>query len=163
MSATICTLWGGINFEENGIGDAARYEEAYKNGVFSQYDNALPEIKNNYPEIGVGGGNVGHVFNVDDRDVSSMSNAMFEGRKILKEYEYYYKNYVKGCENSVLIKSADFIGIRESSGMQASVRVIPCCYITGQAAGIAASVSIDDNTYAKDSDVKKIQELISKI
>ena len=36
MSATICTLWGGVDFDKKGISDAAGYEEAYKNGVFSE-------------------------------------------------------------------------------------------------------------------------------
>lgn len=247
MSATICSLWGGVDFSKERY-DAANYEQAYKDGVFSQYDKVLPGIKENYPEIGVGGGNVGHCFGVDDRDVKSLSKAMFEGRKILSEYENYYQNYVAGCENAKLIKSADYIGIRESRritceytltidsfysdesfpdeigrysypidihpmtpdqngmkgfynavsmkhgdgetysipyrslvpkglknllvagrcigtdrGMQASVRVIPCCYITGQAAGVAAAVCVDDKTFAKDADIKKIQTKIKNI
>lgn len=247
MSATICSLWGGVDFSKKRY-DAANYEQAYKDGVFSQYDKVLPGIKENYPEIGVGGGNVGHCFGVDDRDVKSLSKAMFEGRKILSEYENYYQNYVAGCENAKLIKSADYIGIRESRritceytltidsfysdesfpdeigrysypidihpmtpdqngmkgfynavsmkhgdgetysipyrslvpkglknllvagrcigtdrGMQASVRVIPCCYITGQAAGVAAAVCVDDKTFAKDADIKKIQTKIKNI
>lgn len=245
MSATICTLWGGIDFNKKGTSDAANYEKAYNDGVFSQYDNALPGIKENYPEINVGGGNVGHCFGVDDRDVKSLSHAMINGRKILAEYENYYRNYVDGCENAVIIKSADYIGIRESRriiceytlsidtffsneifddeigrysypvdihpmsadknsmndffksismhhkdgesysipyrclvprylknllvagrcigtdrGMQASTRVIPCCYITGQATGVAAAVCIDDNTSARKANVEKIKALI---
>jgi hypothetical protein len=113
MSATICSLWGGVDFSRKPI-DGDFYEQAYRDGVFSQYDNALPGIKRNYVEIGVGGGNVGHCFGVDDRDIKSLSKAMFSGRKILAEYENFYRNYVPGCENAVLIKSADFIGIRES-------------------------------------------------
>lgn len=248
MSSTICTLWGGVDFDKKENRDAAGYERAYKDGVFSQYDSALPGIKKNYPEINVGGGNVGHVFGVDDRDIRSLSDAMFKGRKILSEYEHYYKNYVDGCENAVLIKSADYIGIRESRrivceymltvdsfyskesfydeigrysypvdihpmkadkegmdtffksismrhtdgesysipyrclvpkgvnnllvagrcigadrGMQASIRVIPCCYITGQATGAAASVCIDDKTNARDADINKISKILSNI
>ena len=247
MSATICSLWGGVDFSKKGY-DAQNYEKAYADGVFSQYDKVLPGIKKNYPEINVGGGNVGHCFGVDDRDVKSLTNAMFEGRKILAEYENYYKNYVNGCDKAVLIKSADYIGIRESrrinceytltmdsfySGdsfydeigrysypidihpmtadtdgmkgfpksvsmrhedgqtysipyrclvpkginnllvagrcigadraMQASTRVIPCCYITGQAAGVAAAVCVEDKTKAKDADINKIKERISEL
>ena len=36
--------------------------------------------------------------------------------------------------------------------MQASVRVIPCCYITGQAAGIAAALSV-----RADGDVRSVK------
>lgn len=245
MSATICSLWGGVDFSRKPT-DGDFYEQAYRDGVFSQYDNALPGIKRNYVEIGVGGGNVGHCFGVDDRDIKSLSKAMFSGRKMLAEYENFYRNYVPGCENAVLIKSADFIGIRESRrivceytltkdsffekkafydeigrysypvdihpmtadkdgmkgfssaisirhgdgetysipyrslvpkgvnnllvagrcigadrAMQASTRVIPCCYITGQAAGAAASVCAETQAAAKDADIEKIKERIS--
>lgn len=244
MSATICSLWGGVDFSKKEH-DSLNYEKAFNDGIFSQYDNVLPGIKKNYPEISVGGGNVGHCFNVDDRDVKSLTNAMFDGRRILAEYETYYQNYVDGCENAVLIKSADFIGIRESRRivceymlnvddffsqqsffdeigrysypidihpmtpdkngmkefvqaismhhkkgetysipyrclvpkgidnilvagrcigadrpMQASARVIPCCYITGQAAGISASVCVEDNTVASEADINKIKKRI---
>ena len=241
MSATICSLWGGIDFSRKPL-DWLNYEKAYADGIFSQYDKVLPGIKRNYPEVGVGGGNVGHCFGVDDRDIRSLSRAMLEGRRILSEYETYYKGYVPGCENAVLIKSADFIGIREGRrviceytltmdsffkqesfddeigrysypvdihpmtpdktgmagfskaislrhedgktysipyrclvpkgvdnllvagrcigtdrAMQASTRVIPCCYITGQAAGIAAAVCVENNTPAREADVAAIQ------
>lgn len=247
MSATICSLWGGIDFSRK-ESDTLNYQKAYSDGIFSQYDSALPGIKQNYPEIQVGGGNVGHCFGVDDRNVKSLSDAMIQGRRILTEYENYYRNYVKGCENAVLIKSADYIGIRESRRilceymltvdsfyskenfpdeigrysypidihpmtpdqngmtefhqsismrhqdgesysipyrcliplglknllvagrcigadrpMQASVRVIPCCYITGQAAGVAAAVCILDQVAAVNADYKKIQKLLNKL
>ena len=247
MSATICSLWGGIDFSKK-ESDGKHYQKAYEDGVFSQYDCVLPGIKKNYPEIGVGGGNVGHCFGVDDRDIESLTDAMFHGRKILAEYEQYYRNYVAGCENAVLIKSANFIGIRESKRiiceymlnandffstesfpdeigrysypidihpmtpdkagmagfsksvsmhhqdgktysipyrclipkgidnllvagrcigadrpMQASARVIPCCYITGQAAGSAAVVCIEDHTAARNADYKKIKKYIDAL
>ena len=247
MSATICSLWGGVDFAKKGY-DAAKYEQAYSDGVFSQYDKVLPGIKKNYAEIGVGGGNVGHCFGVDDRDVKSLTKAMFEGRKILAEYENYYRNYVSGCENAVLVKSADYIGIRESRRisceytltvdsfysedsfsdeigrysypidihpmtpdadgmkgfhksvsmkhedgqsysipyrclvpkglnnmlvagrcigtdreMQASTRVIPCCYITGQAAGVAAAVCVENKTSAVNANINELKKRISEI
>lgn len=247
MSATICSLWGGVDFDKKGA-DGKNYEQAYNDGLFSQYDSALPGIKRNYPEIGVGGGNIGHCFGVDDRDVKSLTEAMFNGRKTLAEYERYYRGYVEGCENAVLIKSADYIGIRESRRivceytlgvesyfakegfedeigrysypidihpmtpdkagmdgfnkavsirhgdgesysipyrclvpkgvdnllvagrcigadrpMQASARVIPCCYVTGQAAGIAAAVCVEDGVAARDAEIKKIQERLKEI
>lgn len=245
MSATLCSLWGGVDFSKKGI-DGDYYEKAYAEGVFSQYDPILPGIKANFPEIGVGEANAGHCFGVDDTDTESMTSATFHGRKILEEYENFYNNYVPGCEKAILIKSADFIGIRESrrikceymlnqddffstepfydeigrysypvdihpmstdkqavedfhksltlhhkSGetysipyrclvpvgvrnllvagrsmgvdraMQASIRVIPGCYITGQAAGVAAAVCVEDNCCAKDADTEKIKTLLN--
>lgn len=246
MSATLCSLWGGVDFSQKGI-DGDYYEKAYDAGVFSQYDPILPGIKANFPEVGVGEANAGHCFGVDDTNTESLTEATFFGRKILEEYENFYTNFVPGCKEAVLIKSADFIGIRESrrikceymlnqndffkeepffdeigrysypvdihpmstdkkavedfhksltlhhkSGdtysipyrclipkgienilvagrtlgvdraMQASIRVIPGCYITGQAAGAAAAVCVEDGTNAKSADVEKIKDYIQK-
>lgn len=207
-----------------------------------------PESKRIFRKWVWGGGNVGHCFGVDDRDVRSLTQAMFRGRKVLTEYERYYRDYVDGCDNAVLIKSADFIGIRESRRiccetmltvdsfyeqdafsdeigrysypidihpmtadkkgmdgflksvsmrhgdgetysipyrclvpkkvrnllvagrclgadrqMQASARVIPCCYITGQAIGVAASVCIDNRTAAADADVSQIRAALKQM
>ena len=247
MSTTVCSLWAGVDFDKKGI-DGDNYEKAYEDGVFSQYDPILPGIKKNYPEVGVGGGNVGHCFGVDDRNTKSITDAMIKGRKQLREYEKYYREYVPGCENATLIGSADFLGVRESrridceynlsmddfysessfddeigrysypvdihpmsadkdgmdnfykaislrhkSGesysipyrclvpkgvdnlwvtgrcvgsdraMQASVRVIPGCYITGQAAGCGAAVCVEDKTTAAQADIKKIKAKLAML
>ena len=247
MSATLCSLWGGIDFSKKGR-DADSYERAYADGVFSKYDNALPGIKRNFTEVGVGGGNVGHLFAVDDRSVRSMTEATLEGRRLMTEYEVFYRGYVPGCEGATLLRTADFLGIRESRrvrceytlsaesfhadipfedeigrysypidihpmtadkkgmgdfyravsikhadgetysipyrslvvaglknllvagrcigadrSMQASARVIPCCYITGQAAGAAAAVFLDDGSDARNADVRKIQTILKDI
>ncbi len=245
MSATLCSLWGGVDFAQKGNDDGSMYRKAYADGVFSQYDTILPGIKDSFPELGVGQGNVGHSFQVDDRSSESLTEATFHGREILKEYERYYRAYMPGCEKAELIKSAEFIGIRESRrivceymlnqedffreepfydeigrysypidihpmscdeagmegfrqslkmrhgdgesysipyrclvpkkltnvlvtgrsvgadhAMQASIRVIPGCYITGQAAGVAAAVCVEDGSAAKDGNIVRIKELL---
>ncbi len=247
MSATLCSIWGGVDFAKKGNDDGSMYRKAYADGVFSQYDTILPGIKDSFPEVGVGQGNIGHSFQVDDRSSESLTEATFHGREILKEYEVYYRNYMPGCENAQLLKSADFIGIRESRrivceytlnqedffqkepffdeigrysypidihpmssdekgmegfrqslkmrhkagetysipyrclipkglnnvlvggrsvgtdhAMQASIRVIPGCYITGQACGVAAAVCIENGTAAKNADIKKIQKILAQ-
>lgn len=247
MSATLCSIWGGVDFAQKGNDDGSMYQKAYEDGVFSQYDTVLPGIKDNFPEVGVGQGNIGHSFQVDDRSPESLTEATFHGREILREYEVYYRDYMPGCEKAQLIKSSDFIGIRESRrivceytlkqedffrkesfadeigrysypidihpmssdqkgmdgfrqslrmrhgdgesysipyrclvpkklknvlvagrsvgadhAMQASIRVIPGCYITGQACGVAAAVCVTDGTAAKDGDVKKMQTILAQ-
>ena len=244
MSATLCSLWGGVNFAEKGT-DGDNYEQAYNDGIFSQYDSVLPGIKANYPEIGVGGGNIGHCFGVRDIEGESMTYATLQARRILAEYQRYYKEYVPGCENSCLIRSADYLGIRESRricceyilnrddffrsepfydeigrysypvdihpmqadkkgmadfskaiqmrhadgesysipyrclvpkslsnvlvagralgadrAMQASIRVIPACYITGQAAGAAAALCADKGCATNELDVSALQNAL---
>ena len=41
--------------------------------------------------------------------------------------------------------------------MQASVRVMPCCYITGQAAGMAAAIGADSSTTPRGIDPRQLQ------
>ena len=247
MSATLCSMWGGVDFARKKT-DGIYTEKAYEDGVLSQYDTILPGIKANYPEVGAGFGNVGHVFGLDDRKTEDMTDAMVFARKILGEYENYYRKYIEGCENSVLLNSANYMGIRSSrrikciytfersdyfrgesfddeigrysypidihpvtadksgmknfeasiaechspgesysipyrclvprkntnllvagrcigtdNAMQASTRVIPCCYITGQAAGAAAAICAEENTAAKDINVRKLQSALKRL
>lgn len=234
MPATLCSLWGGVDFDRKRA-DGAYLRQAYSDGVLSEFDTMLPGIKPNYPDAGVGGGNVGHVFAADDRTSESITDALLLGRRSLAEYERYYRDYVEGCESVVLLRTADFLGIRESwrvrcvktltadhfsdgyvwpdeigrysypvdihpmtadeegmrgfaksvnirhgdgesygipygcllpvgfdnlltagrcigsdRAMQASARVIPCCYLTGQAAGIAVALALDKGCSAAD-------------
>ena len=41
--------------------------------------------------------------------------------------------------------------------LQASLRVMPGCYITGQAAGVAAAVCVQSNALPRQADVRDIQ------
>lgn len=248
-AATLCSVWGGIDFSrKNVVFDGEMIEKAYADGVFSQYDGLLCGIKPTDPQHGIGGGNVGHCFDVDDTDDRSLTAAMLYGRKSMLEYEKYYRGYLQGFENATLEQTANVLGIRESRRiigdikltinhykarqsfedeigryfypidihpetpdrkgmenfcrnvsmqyedgesygipyraltprklqnmlvagrcisadryMQASVRVIPCCYITGQAAGIAAAVSTFENKSIHDIQVRNIQERLKKL
>ena len=247
MSATLCSLWGGVDFSRK-KNDGMMIGKAMQDGVFSQYDTVLPGIKPTYPEAGVGGGNVGHCFGVKDIDTESMTHAMIEGRRRLEEYRVYYNRYVPGCENAVLMDSANYLGVRESRrircvrtlsetdfsdqsqkpdeigrysypidihpvtadskgmadfgrsvsrrhapgesysipygclvplgirnmlvagrcvgadhAMQASVRVIPGCYITGQAAGVAAAICARDHIDTADLDVATMKEILADL
>ena len=42
--------------------------------------------------------------------------------------------------------------------MQASIRVMPACYITGQAAGFAAALAVDSTADVHQVDVKSLQQ-----
>ncbi len=247
MPATLCSLWGGVDFARKGS-DGANLAAALQAGMFSQYDTVLPGIKPTFPGVGVGGGNVGHCFGVRDTDAESLTRATVEGRARLDEYEAYYRRCVPGCENVVLMDSANWLGIRESRrircektlseadfsdqtvrpdeigrysypidihpmtadaagmrgfarsvsrrhadgesygipygclvpkgarnlltagrcigadrAMQASVRVIPGCYITGQAAGVAAALCVRDKTDAAEADLPALRALLAEI
>ena len=248
MPATLCSLWGNVDFDALDIEQQREgVEKAFHDGVLSQYDTILPGMKPIFPECQVAGGNIGHAFAVNDTESRSISDAMVLSRKILAEYERYYKNYVIGCENATLLRSADVLGIRESRrvhtdktltqeaffakepfadeigrysypvdihpmtadaegmenfeksiqlrhgkgenysipygaivakdmdnlfvagrsigadrAMQASVRVIPGAYITGQAAGIAAALCAKAECDAHSLDVKELQKKLKQ-
>lgn len=113
---TLCSLWANIDFdkwEKSGIShQAARLEQAYKDGVFSYLDRHLPGI---WPiSENIGGGNVGHVFGVDGTDEKSLTNALIEGRGLLIQYERYYKQYLPGFEKMELVATGSLMGIRET-------------------------------------------------
>lgn len=249
MPATLCSLWGNVDFEKFEVGQQGKHlEEAYEKGVLSQYDTVLPGMKPLHPACKIAGGNIGHAFGVDDRSAEAMSSAMVTSRKVLAEYETYYRTYVHGCEDAKLVRTADTLGIRESrravcdfmltqeyfygaepfadeigrysypidihpmtadaSGMagftksltmrhekgqsysipyrclvlrdmdnlltagrtvgtdrsmQASVRVIPGAYITGQAAGVAAALCVETGVSTHDVSIRELQRRLREI
>jgi hypothetical protein len=248
MPGTLCSLWSGIDWQqvrESGLGTGnKRIEEAFKNGVFTLEDRHLPGMW----RVGntLGGGNIGHTFELDGTNEESLTRALQWGRKSLLEYERYYKEYLKGFENMELVATGSLLGVRETRritgdyilnikdfnpdstfddeigrysypvdihiarpdkesyekfhkelttmrlgkgesygipyriltpkgldnvlvagrcvstdrNMQASIRVMPGCYITGQAAGVAAAM-----TAAADTDIRsiKIRDLQKKL
>lgn len=245
MPGTLCSIWAGIDWEtvrSSGLGTGnRRIEDAFRDSVFTLEDRHLPGMW----RVGekVGGGNVGHTFNVDGTDEESLTEAYLWGRKSLTEYERYYKEYLKGFENMELVATGSLLGVRETRRiigdyvldvedfkaraifddeigrysypvdihvarpdkesydtfreeiatlrlgkgesygipyriltpvglnnvlvagrcvstdrqMQASIRVMPGCYITGQAAGVAAALMTERNTDSRGIDVPTLQ------
>jgi hypothetical protein len=47
--------------------------------------------------------------------------------------------------------------------MQSSIRVMPGCFITGQAAGVSAALCAKDGNNPKDADVRQIQSELLKM
>ncbi len=245
MPGTLCSLWAGIDwkrFRESGLGAGnSRIEEAFKDGVFSLEDRHLPGMW--CLDDSLGGGNIGHTFDLDGTDEDSLTRAYLWGRKSLQEYECYYKNYLKGFEKMQLVATGSLLGVRETRritgdyvlniddfknravfddeigrysypvdihiakpdkesydafhkefttmrlgkgesygipyrtltpkhlknvlvagrcvstdrNMQASIRVMPGCYITGQAAGVAAAMAIQTETDTRGISIKDLQ------
>lgn len=245
MPGTLCSLWSGINWEQvraSGLGAGnRRIEDAFKDGVFSLEDRHLPGMW----RVGdtLGGGNIGHTFDLDGTDEESITRAYLWGRKSLLEYERYYKEYLKGFEHMELVATGSLLGVRETRRitgdyvlnikdfnplstfedeigrysysvdihiakpdkesydkfykelttmrlgkgesygipyriltpqrlnnvlvagrcvstdrqMQASIRVMPGCYITGQAAGVAAALAVQAETDTRGIDVSELQ------
>ena len=245
MPGTLCSLWAGIQWQKclaSGLGTGnQRIEEAFKDGVFSLEDRHLPGMW----RVGasLGGGNIGHTFDLDGTDEESLTRAYLWGRKSLQEYERYYKHYLEGFEEMELVATGSLLGVRETRritgdyvlniddfkrlavfedeigrysypidihiaqpdkesydtfrkefttmrlgrgesygipyriltprelkntlvagrcvstdrNMQASIRVMPGCYITGQAAGVAAAIVAQAGTDIRGIETRELQ------
>jgi hypothetical protein len=116
MPGTLCSLWAGVDWKKVqdgklGAGNS-RIEDAFKEGVFTLEDRHLPGM---WP-VGatLGGGNIGHTFDLDGTDEVSLTRAYVWGRKSLREYERYYKQYLKGFEQMELVATGSLLGVRET-------------------------------------------------
>ncbi len=246
MPGTLCSLWAGVDWDAvraSGLGGgASQIEKAFADGVFTHADRHLPGMW----RVGesIGGGNIGHTFGVDGTDERSLTEALVWGRKLVLEYERYYKQYLKGFEKMVLVATASLLGLRETRRavgdyvlclddfkaravfddeigrysypvdihpprpdkaaydrfhsewttlrhekgesygipyrslrprklanvlvagrcisadryMQSSIRTMPGCYITGQAAGVAAAMAAEKQTHTRGIDVGELQQ-----
>jgi len=251
MPGTLCSLWADVDWEtvRSQPGNPQRdcIEKAFDDGVFTYQDKHLPGMW----RVGenVGGGNIGHTFGVDNTDERSITEALVWGRKLVLEYERYYKEYLKGFEAMKLMATGSLLGIRETRritgdyvlvlddfqkravfddeigrysypvdihptrpdaesydkfmdewtnlrykkgenygipyrtltpkgllnvlvagrcistdrSMQGSIRVMPGCYITGQAAGVAASIAVEKDTDTRGFPVTELQGRLKEI
>lgn len=122
MAGTLCALWSNIDFSLRQGPDSARLEEAYKDGVFKDLDLHLPGIWKISDHVG--GSNAGHAYGVDGTDERSLTHALVYSRRLLDEYEAYYKNYRTGYERMELIATGALMGIRESRRIQGEYRLV---------------------------------------
>lgn len=133
MAATLCSLWSGINWRtvfDGGNRQAARLDDAFRDHVFTNEDRHLPgmwfvteQSEEDIPD-GVGGANIGHVYNVDERDSVSLTEGIVRGRQQLTEYRRYYKEYVTGFEHAEPVVSAPYLGIREGRRVSCDYRLV---------------------------------------
>lgn len=116
MPPTLCSLWANINFAmaKKDMSDDSQLERAIADGIFTYEDRHLPGMFIVDPGNGIGGGNIGHTFNTNPTDETSLTKAMLWGRKVVLEYEKYYKEYLKGYEKMTLCTTANVLGVRES-------------------------------------------------
>lgn len=251
MPGTLCSLWAGINWKkvrESGLGNGnSRIEQAFEDNVFTLEDCHLPGMW----RVGktLGGGNIGHTFDLDGTDEESLTRAYLWGRESLQEYEHYYKRYLEGFEDMELVATGSLLGVRETRrilgdyvlnlddfknraifddeigrysypvdihvakpdkesfdkffkefstlrlgkgesygipyrvlvprelknmfvagrcvstdrSMQASIRVMPGCYITGQAAGIAAAMTVQNGGDTRQVEVHTLQAKLKEM
>lgn len=247
MPPTLCSMWANIRFPGARGMDMEKLEQAIEDGVFSTPDRHVPGMFAVRSREGIAIANVGHCFGVDGTDEVSLTQGMLSGRRQVREFEHFYREYMKeGYENMSLCTTAPMLGVRESRRilgdyvlnvedfkkqssfpdeigrycypvdihimspdreaykeyfdlftnlrykggesygipyrslipqklinvlvagrcisadryMQSSLRVMPCCFLTGQAAGIAAALSPDGT--ARAVPVQKMQRRLSE-
>jgi hypothetical protein len=259
MATTLCGLWDAIDWSRVVWPDSRALDQAFADGIFTNEDRHLSgmfriasETKDengvSHPN-GIGGSNAGHIYDIDGTKSESVTPGIIAGRRQLQEYRKYYQEYLTGFENTELVYSAPYLGIRESRRivgdyklvlddflnravfedeigrysypvdihsptnddagyakfkeeftkfryekgesygipyrvltvkgfdnlltagrcistdryMQSSIRVMPGCFITGQAAGMAAAEAIDSNSSTHNIDVHCVQRRLKKI
>ena len=111
MPATLASLHTGVDWDRLGNQQEA-VEKAVDAGHFSQPDKHLPGLSR--VGDGVGYLNGGHVFDLDALRCRSLSDGIMLGRKLVREYVEFYRQYVPGCERIELVTTASLMGIRES-------------------------------------------------
>lgn len=119
---TLLSLWSNIDWAKanaNGCG-VWQYEkklpQAIADGVFTVPDRHLPGL---IPiSARAAWGNVGHLFGTDGTDERSLTQAYVRGRKLVLEYERYFKQYHVGFEAMELLGTGALLGVRETRRIQ---------------------------------------------
>ena len=251
MPASLLSSWFDVDWDRwaqerpKGLPQpfGAELARACADGVFAEPDLHLSAVYR-FPD-GYATANVGHLFNLDGTDERSLTKGYVRGRVSMKEYERYFREYLKrGFENVRLAETAALMGVRETrritgdyvmtlddymkravfpdeigrysypidihpssadkaayekhreefdrlyrykrgesygipyrilcakgvknllvagrcvstdQKVQASIRVIPACYLTGQAAGMAAALAASGTGDVHRVDVKALQ------
>ncbi len=116
---TLISLWSGIDWDKaNAAGCGFWWEQsremarAVGDGVFTVPETGFPGIMRTGPASG--GGNLGHLFGVDGTDERTVTPAAVQARKMMREYETYFKRYLTGYDAMELVGSAAQFGIRET-------------------------------------------------
>ena len=256
MPASLCSFWAGFDWDAYRAGGACTHnddkmpellEAAFKDGSLSTEDfHHTGLVRNSHFTAG---GNISHVFGVDGTDEKSLTRGLVESRRLLQEYERFYRKNIAGFANAEIVDSGSLLGVRESrriSGdytlvledftarrdfpdeigrynfsadihpprptraqveehkklfrstacghgesygipyrvllpqkinnlltcgrcvstdryVHASLRVIPGCWITGQAAGMAAAMAADASCTPREINVQKLRENLRNI
>ncbi len=92
-------------------------------------------------------------------DIHSLTGVFgrFEGPKNNKYYEIPYRILLPVNINNLLVAGRCVSATHEAAG---SLRVMPPCFVTGQAAGTAAALSVKNNILPKKLDHKELQKTL---
>jgi len=250
---TLLSLWGDIDWakaNQAGCGvwqQCKNLPKAFNDKIFTIEDPHMPGMIPIGPHAGWG--NIGHLFGTDGTDEASVTKALLWGRKLVLEYERFFKGYLTGYKKMQLLGTGALLGVRETRRitgdyvlnlkdfkrravfadeigrfsypvdlhanrpnqkafkqfekefamlrykpgenygipyrclipvglanvlvagrcissdrpMQGSVRVMPGCFITGQAAGMAAAIAADNGCATRQVGVSELQARLAKM
>ena len=121
MPASLLSSWFDVDWDRwsqerpKGLPQpfGAELARACADGVFAEPDLHLSAVYR-FPG-GYATANVGHLFNLDGTDERSLTKGYVRGRVSMKEYERYFREYLKrGFENVRLAETAALMGVRET-------------------------------------------------
>ena len=115
---TLLSQWGDIDWDRANQADCGVWRQcrhlpkAFKDKVFTIEDPHMPGMIPVGPHAGWG--NIGHLFGTDGTDEASLTKAVVRGRKLVLEYEQFFKNYLTGYEHMQLLGTGALLGVRET-------------------------------------------------
>ena len=113
MPPTLCASVYNIDFTRfSGKQQQEMVHKAIADGYFTLPDRHVPGLFRNGETSAIM--NAGHLFHTDATNNKSYSKALTDGRKLVQEYAEFYRKYVPGCENMLVMVSGSLLGIRES-------------------------------------------------
>lgn len=117
MPGTLCSLWNKVDWnraivEVGHDPDNRMLQQAFADGVFTVKDSSLPGMWHMSNDMG--GGNIGHVFEIDGTKEEDITRGMIEARRRMQEYETYYNRYLEGYEKASVVSTGAILGIRET-------------------------------------------------
>lgn len=120
MPASLLSAWDGVDWErwhkerpavKHPFG--AELARAVADGVFKEPDLHMTGLYRHPGDYATA--NIGHVFNLDGTDERSLTRGYIRGRESMKEYQRYFREYLKrGLENVRLVETAAMMGVRET-------------------------------------------------
>ena len=112
MPPTPCGLTSDIDWDRYQRQKMPQLLQAIEDGFFTQADRHVPGI---FRAVGSRATlNAGHIFGMDALDPESLTQGYIQGRRFAREYAEFYRRYIPGCEEMVLVSTASLMGVRES-------------------------------------------------
>lgn len=117
---TLLSLWCDVDWNQaRSAGHGVWQQEKVlrralqeQTGILSTPDPHLPGMLPIGPHAAWG--NIGHLFGTDGTDETSVTRALIRGRRLVLEYERFYRQYVKGFERIQLVGTGSVLGVRET-------------------------------------------------